>query len=57
MVTAGLEHEKFINLFPSWQVNSAVQEVNCKVHDIVQLASVYTLPEHDVNHMKVLAVE
>ena len=44
MVTAGLEHEKFINLFPSWQVSSAVQEINCKVHGIV----------HGINNMNVL---
>ena len=31
MVSAGTEHERFINLFPFWEVSKAVQELNCKV--------------------------
>ena len=31
MVSAGSEHERFVDLFPSWEVNRTVQELNCKV--------------------------
>ena len=35
MVTAGLEHEKFTNLFPDWTVSPSVQELNCKVEILI----------------------
>ena len=31
MVSAGTEHERFVDLFPSWEVSKTVQELNCKV--------------------------
>ena len=32
VVSAGSEHERFTNIFPFWEVNKTVQELNCKVH-------------------------
>ena len=30
MVMAGMEHERFTNQFPFWEVNDLAQESNCK---------------------------
>jgi len=32
VVMAGTEHNKFKNLFPFWEDNKTVQELNCKVY-------------------------
>ena len=42
MVTAGLEHEKFTNLFPYWSVNPSVQELNNKVPTYYKVLNVYS---------------